>query len=165
MPCSRWVLPSPESPQTNSGLYATAGASATATAAACANRLDAPMTKVSNVYFSFSRVCDGFGGATSRRPEYVGQISVTAASASASSSESSTSSESRKSAASRSLIGPNRGERGWIAPASPFWPAPAKTPPLAAPAFGPPPFRPPPFRPLPAFGPPPFKPPPPYPPL
>ena len=39
----------------NSGLYALAGASATATAAACANRLELPMTKVSNRYFGFSR--------------------------------------------------------------------------------------------------------------
>src|SRR5829696_791132 len=39
----------------NSGLYAFAGASATATAAACANRLLEPMTKVSKVYFGFSR--------------------------------------------------------------------------------------------------------------
>ena len=39
----------------NSGLYALAGASATATAAACANRLDDPMTNVSKVYFGFSR--------------------------------------------------------------------------------------------------------------
>ena len=38
-----------------SGLYAFAGASATATAAACAKRLDAPMTKVSKRYFGFSR--------------------------------------------------------------------------------------------------------------
>src|SRR6478736_4537180 len=38
-----------------SGLYALAGASATATAAACANRLDCPMTKLSNVYFGFRR--------------------------------------------------------------------------------------------------------------
>ncbi len=51
-------MPSPESPQMNSGLYARAGASATATAAAWLNRFDAPMTKVSKVYFSFSRVCD-----------------------------------------------------------------------------------------------------------
>src|SRR6185437_3485932 len=51
-------LPSPDSPQTNSGLYALAGASDTATAAACANRFDAPMTKVSNVYFSLSLVCE-----------------------------------------------------------------------------------------------------------
>ena len=40
----------------NSGLYALAGASATATAAAWANRLLAPMTKVSKVYFGLSRV-------------------------------------------------------------------------------------------------------------
>ena len=40
----------------NSGLYAFAGASATATAAACAKRLDWPMTKLSNVYFGFRRV-------------------------------------------------------------------------------------------------------------
>ena len=38
------------------GLYAFAGASATATAAACANRLDWPMTKLSNAYFGFRRV-------------------------------------------------------------------------------------------------------------
>ena len=36
-----------------SGLYALAGASATASAAACANRFDEPMTNVSNVYFGF----------------------------------------------------------------------------------------------------------------
>ena len=42
----------------NSGLYARAGASATATAAAWLNRFEAPMTNVSNVYFSLSRVCD-----------------------------------------------------------------------------------------------------------
>ena len=39
----------------NSGLYALAGASATATAAAWANRLDDPMTKVSKRYFGLSR--------------------------------------------------------------------------------------------------------------
>src|SRR3954468_8145157 len=37
----------------NSGLYARAGASATATAAACANRLLLPMTKLSKTYFGF----------------------------------------------------------------------------------------------------------------
>jgi hypothetical protein len=42
----------------NSGLYARAGASATATAAAWLNRFEAPMTNVSNVYFSLSRACD-----------------------------------------------------------------------------------------------------------
>ena len=40
----------------NSGLYAFAGDSATATAAAWANRLDEPMTNVSNVYFGLSRL-------------------------------------------------------------------------------------------------------------
>ncbi len=34
----------------NSGLYFRAGVSATARAAACANRLDGPITKVSKVY-------------------------------------------------------------------------------------------------------------------
>src|SRR5919204_428194 len=37
----------------NSGLYACAGASATASAAACANRFDEPITNRSNVYFGF----------------------------------------------------------------------------------------------------------------
>src|SRR5690349_6992364 len=40
----------------NSGLYALAGDSATATDAACANRLDEPMTNVSKVYFGLSRL-------------------------------------------------------------------------------------------------------------
>src|SRR5579859_1404521 len=39
----------------NSGLYAFAGASATATAAACAKRLLEPMTKVSNRYLGLRR--------------------------------------------------------------------------------------------------------------
>ena len=43
-------------------MYAFAGASATATAAACANRLPEPMTNVSKVYFGFSRL-----GSVSRR--------------------------------------------------------------------------------------------------
>ena len=42
-----------------SGLYAWAGASATASAAACANRLDDPITNRSNVYFGFR---PGLGG-------------------------------------------------------------------------------------------------------
>src|SRR3979409_2322273 len=46
----------------NSGLYAFAGSSATATAAACANRLDEPMTNVSNMYFGLSRLPSGGGG-------------------------------------------------------------------------------------------------------
>src|SRR5215472_17263625 len=45
----------------NSGLYAFAGASATATAAACANRLLDPMTNVSKVYFGLSLVRPGRG--------------------------------------------------------------------------------------------------------
>ena len=45
-----------------SGLYALAGASATATAAAWANRLLAPMTKVSKVYLGFSRVSSTCSG-------------------------------------------------------------------------------------------------------
>src|SRR6185369_14510601 len=40
----------------NSGLYALAGDSATATAAAWANRFDEPMTNVSKVYFGLSRL-------------------------------------------------------------------------------------------------------------
>ena len=40
----------------NSGLYALAGDSATATEAACANRFDEPMTNVSNMYFGLSRL-------------------------------------------------------------------------------------------------------------
>src|SRR5215831_186738 len=45
----------------NSGLYALAGASATATAAAWANLLLEPMTNVSNVYLGFSRAWAGRG--------------------------------------------------------------------------------------------------------
>src|SRR5262245_18266654 len=41
----------------NSGLYACAGASATASAAACAKRFDEPITKLSNVYFGFDPGC------------------------------------------------------------------------------------------------------------
>jgi hypothetical protein len=40
----------------NSGLYAFAGDSATATDAAWAKRLDEPMTNVSNMYFGLSRL-------------------------------------------------------------------------------------------------------------
>ena len=43
----------------NSGLYACAGASATASAAACAKRLDEPMTKESNVYFALKPPLSG----------------------------------------------------------------------------------------------------------
>ncbi len=91
-----------------SGLYARAGASATATAAACANLFEAPMTNVSKLYFSFSRVCEGDGLAGRVYGRFplgvapaavfavlkVGQISVTAASASPASSTSSESADS-----------------------------------------------------------------------
>src|ERR1019366_8182483 len=40
------------------GLYALAGASATATAAACAKRLDAPITKLSKLYLGLSLLSD-----------------------------------------------------------------------------------------------------------
>ena len=46
----------------NSGLYALAGASATATAAAWANRFDWPMTKLSKVYLGLRRVSVRFKG-------------------------------------------------------------------------------------------------------
>src|ERR1035437_4754367 len=45
----------------NSGLYALAGASATATAAACAKRLLEPITNVSKVYLGLSRAWVGRG--------------------------------------------------------------------------------------------------------
>ena len=57
-------MPRPDAPQTNNGLYARAGASAMATAAAWANRLDEPITNVSNVYFALRLlppVADGAG--------------------------------------------------------------------------------------------------------
>src|SRR4051794_27479242 len=40
----------------SSGLYALPGASAAATAAACANRFEEPITKVSKTYLGLSRV-------------------------------------------------------------------------------------------------------------
>ena len=52
-----------------SGLYAWAGASATASAAACAKRFDEPMMNVSNVYFWLSPTSDespGWSSAGSR---------------------------------------------------------------------------------------------------
>src|SRR3954465_5532176 len=50
----------------NSGLYAWAGASATASAAACAKRFDDPITKESKVYFGFQPTPAGSarGGST-----------------------------------------------------------------------------------------------------
>src|SRR5689334_1016239 len=50
----------------NNGLYALAGDSATATAAACAKRFDDPMTKVSNMYFGFSRLPSGVAAGVRR---------------------------------------------------------------------------------------------------
>ena len=51
----------------SSGLYALPGASAAATAAAWANRLDEPMTKVSKTYFGLSRVSSDAAGGPGRR--------------------------------------------------------------------------------------------------
>src|SRR5690242_6597233 len=47
------------------GLYACAGASATASAAACANRFDDPITNESKVYFGFSQMPTGSRRCTS----------------------------------------------------------------------------------------------------
>ena len=58
----------------NSGLYALAGASATATAAAWANRLLEPMTKVSKVYFGLSRWLAALGPAGPRLRPGRGQL-------------------------------------------------------------------------------------------
>src|SRR4051794_18561102 len=55
----------------NSGLYAFAGDSATATEAACANRFDEPMTNVSKVYFGFSRLPPVSAGVVRRSPRPV----------------------------------------------------------------------------------------------
>ena len=49
-----------------SGLYDLPGFSATATAAAWANRFELPMTKVSKVYFGFSRRSSRRAGRGSR---------------------------------------------------------------------------------------------------
>ena len=51
--CIRCVLPRPAPPQINSGLQRVPGDSATASEAACANRLLEPTTKVSNVQRGF----------------------------------------------------------------------------------------------------------------
>ena len=68
-------------------MRARAGASDTATAAACANRLDAPMTKVSKVYFSLSLVWElgRRAGGEPADPTEAGQISCTVANAASSS--------------------------------------------------------------------------------
>src|ERR1700712_3348717 len=52
----------------NSGLYAFAGASATATAAAWVNRLLEPMTNVSKVYLGLSRASRGSTGRVDPEP-------------------------------------------------------------------------------------------------
>ena len=67
-------MPRPDSPQMNSGLYARAGASATATADACAKRFDAPITKVSKVYLGLRLAPDGVGAAVGRSAKYDGQL-------------------------------------------------------------------------------------------
>ena len=54
------VLPSPELPYKNRGLYACAGDSATARDAACAIRLLLPTTKESNTYFGFRFLASSF---------------------------------------------------------------------------------------------------------
>ncbi len=56
-------MPSPVPPWIRSGLYACPGASATASAAACENRLDEPMTNDSNVYFGRKLVPRSLAGA------------------------------------------------------------------------------------------------------
>jgi hypothetical protein len=62
-----------------SGLYACAGASATARAAAWAKRFDEPMTKLSNVYFGFAPGCASAGacGATFGCPSVCSAASPT----------------------------------------------------------------------------------------
>ena len=67
-------MPRPDSPQMNSGLYARAGASATATAEACAKRFEAPITKVSKVYFGLRLAPEGVGAAVGRSAKYDGQL-------------------------------------------------------------------------------------------
>src|SRR4029453_7881824 len=52
----------------NSGLYACAGASATASAAACAKRFDDPITNESKVYLSFSPSTRGATGVSGSVP-------------------------------------------------------------------------------------------------
>src|SRR5580765_2729610 len=68
-----------------SGLYACAGASATASAAACANRFDEPITNESKVYFGFMPAFGELsseerlgGGATLGRSSGLGLATVSA---------------------------------------------------------------------------------------
>src|ERR671932_541113 len=58
-----------------SGLYACAGASATASAAACAKRFDDPMTNESKVYFGLIPTASGRGG-TRRRADQLDEVAV-----------------------------------------------------------------------------------------
>ncbi|GAA4802627.1 hypothetical protein GCM10023353_00810 [Tomitella cavernea] len=72
-------MPKPDSPQMNSGLYARAGASAMATAAACEKRFDGPVTNVSKVYLGFSPASRALpGGLWCRRVEVRGPCAVQA---------------------------------------------------------------------------------------
>ena len=52
--CIKWVFPKPTPPYRNKGLYDFPGSFPTANAAACANLLLFPTTKVSKVYFGFN---------------------------------------------------------------------------------------------------------------
>ena len=54
--CIKWVLPKPTPPYKNNGLYEFEGSFPTANAAAWANLLLFPTTKVSNVYLGFNVV-------------------------------------------------------------------------------------------------------------
>src|SRR6185503_5189027 len=86
-----------------SGLYACAGASATASAAACAKRFDEPITKLSNVYFGLAPSC-GSAVATGRG----------LAAASAGSGSSATVSETRTSCPSASRVAARTRPRKWL---------------------------------------------------
>ena len=60
MECIKWVFPSPAPPWIKRGLYIFPGDSATAKAAAWANLLLFPTTKVSKVYFGFKFAFSAF---------------------------------------------------------------------------------------------------------
>src|SRR6476620_5510316 len=87
-----------------SGLYACAGASATASAAAWANRLDEPITKMSNVYLGLAPGC---GSA-------VGVARGAAPAASAGSACSATVSETRISRPTASRVAARTSPRKWL---------------------------------------------------
>ena len=86
----RCVLPRPDSPWMTSGLYDLPGASATATAAAWAKRLDDPMTKFSKRYRGLSR-------ASAALPRLIGTTLVRWAQLGTNASSSSSSSSSARS--------------------------------------------------------------------